>query len=189
MTNIDLPLDPDPDRMVVIIYELDGDRDILQGLGVLNAEEEGESDARVRGRNARHPDGVPASSVDIQLAPLDNRRIGDQRCHQVHVPQCNTCPGRFDLSKLDDDDPFEVDADNRPHLFPNVLDLYIWNEALYYPADLAKGDAHWLLVGEIEGVVITVPLALPKSGDPAKCRPIGIYPAAADEKDRYIEDR
>jgi len=114
-------------------------------------------------------------------------------------------PGRFDPSKLDDDDPFEVDADNWPHLYkhtfvrpdgrpvrielPDVLDLYIWNEALYYPADLAKGDAHWLLVGEIEGVMITVPLALPKSGDPAKCRPIGIYPAAADEKDRYIEDR
>src|SRR5258708_37742255 len=104
-------------------------------------------------------------------------------------------PVRFDLSMLDPDDPFEVDAGNWPHLYkhtferpnrrpvrielPDVLDLYVWDRAFFYPADLEVGDAHWLLVGEIDGFVITVPLAPPKSGDPTKCRPIGLYPAAA----------
>ena len=114
-------------------------------------------------------------------------------------------PPRFDTSGLDPDDPFEVDADNWPHLYkhtferpdgrpvrielPDVLDLYIWGGLLFYPADLEAGDAHWLGVGEIEGVVITVPLAPPRSGDPAKCRPIGLYSAAASEVARYMEDR
>ena len=60
---------------------------------------------------------------------------------------------------------------------------------LFYPADLEKGDAHWLLVGEVEGIVMTVPLAPPRSGDPTKCRPIGLYRAAAMEEDRYRQDR
>lgn len=108
---------------------------------------------------------------------------------------------RFDLDLLDPDDPFEVDAINRPHLYkhtfvrpdgryvrielPDVLDLYVWGGALYFPADPAEGDAEWLLVGEIEGVIITVPLARPWSGDPTRCRPIGLYEAAASEQDRY----
>lgn len=112
---------------------------------------------------------------------------------------------RLDVSLLDPDDPFEVDADNWPHLYkhsfarpngrsvrielPDVLDLYVWNAGLFYPADLDAGDAHWLFVGEIEGVVITVPLARPRSGNPGKCRPIGIYPAAALEEDLYKQDR
>lgn len=114
-------------------------------------------------------------------------------------------PNRFDPSELDADDPFEVDADNWPHLYkhtferpngqpvrielPDVLDVYVWGGAVFYPADLDAGDAHWLLVAEIERVVVTVPLAPPRSGDPAKCRPIGLYPAAASELDRYMEDR
>jgi hypothetical protein len=114
-------------------------------------------------------------------------------------------PDRFDLSRLDPDDPFEVDADNWPHLYkhsferprggrpvrielPDILDLYVWNGVLYYPADMDAGDAHWLLVCEVEGIVVTVPLAPPRSGDPTKCRPIGLYPAAATEEDRYRQD-
>jgi hypothetical protein len=112
---------------------------------------------------------------------------------------------RFDLSPLDPDDPFEVDADNWPHLYKHtfqrpdgrpvrielldVLDRYGWGGMLPYPADLGEGDAHWLLVGEVEHVVITVPLAPPRSGDARRCRPIGIYEAAAEERENYYRDR
>lgn len=114
-------------------------------------------------------------------------------------------PERFDPDQLDPDDPFEVDAVNRPHLYkhtflrpdgrtlrielPDVLDLYVWNAGLFYPADPADGDAHWLFIGEIEGVVISVPLAPPQSGDPRKCRPIGLNVATNLQQDRYRQDR
>jgi hypothetical protein len=111
---------------------------------------------------------------------------------------------RFDLDDLDPADPFEVDAGNLPHLFKHmfaadgrllyigledVRDLYVWEAVLYYPADLSVGDAHWLMVGEIEGIVVTVPLAPPNSGDRKKCRPIGLYQASDAERERYRNDR
>jgi hypothetical protein len=37
------------------------------------------------------------------------------------------------------------------------------------------------MVGEVPGIVLAVPLASPKSGDPRKCRPIGLYAASRDE--------
>ncbi len=101
-------------------------------------------------------------------------------------------------------DPFEVDDDNRPHLFkhmfdaagqaihiglPDILDLYVWDAVRYYPADLSLGDAHWLMIGEVEGQIVTIPLAPPKSGDSRKCRPIGLYPAGQNERVQYFEDR
>lgn len=108
---------------------------------------------------------------------------------------------RFDLSLLDPDDPFEVDSRNIAHLYkhafvrpdgrllrvelPDIVDLYVWDRVLFFPADLGKGDAHWLLVTEVEDVVVTVPLAPPRSGDPRKCRPIGLYMASQTEQDRY----
>jgi hypothetical protein len=111
---------------------------------------------------------------------------------------------RFDLSSLNEDDPFEVDSANRPHLYkhaftrpdgrpvqielPDILDLYAWGAVLFYPADLREGDAEWLLVTAIEGVIVTVPLAPARSGDPSKCRPIGLYAASASEQDRYRQD-
>lgn len=111
---------------------------------------------------------------------------------------------RFDIDLLDADDPFEVDDVNRPHLYKHafarpdgsairieltdLLDLWVWNAVLLYPADPTKGDAHWLMLAEVDGVVVTVPLAPAKSGDPAKCRPIGIYKAGAAEQDAYRRD-
>jgi len=111
---------------------------------------------------------------------------------------------RFDLSLLDPDDPFEVDSMNWPHLYkhafarPNgrpltielsdILDAYVWGAALFYPADLGHGDAHWFLVTAIENVVVTVPLAPARSGDPTKCRPIGLYAASRSEQDQYRRD-
>lgn len=110
------------------------------------------------------------------------------------VVDCNTLtcvPELFDLDLLDDDDPFEID-DQAAHLFKHprlgVDDIHdVWqSDPLFYPA---KPPAHWLMVGEIAGVVLVVPLAPPDSGDPTTCRPIGCYVAANHLVIRYREDR
>ena len=110
---------------------------------------------------------------------------------------------RLNIDELDSRDPFEVDAKNWPHLFKHffqrggrpvrigleeIMDLYIWDAARYYPADLAAGNAHWLMVGDVEGIIVCVPLAPSRSGDAKKCRPIGIYQAAAEEVKSYLRD-
>lgn len=97
----------------------------------------------------------------------------------------------FDLDLLDDEDPFEID-DQAAHLFKHprlgVEDIYeVWqSDPLFYPA---KPPAHWLMVAEVAGVVLVVPLAPPDSDDPTKCRPIGCYVAATHLFTRYREDR
>lgn len=97
----------------------------------------------------------------------------------------------FDIDELDDEDPFEVD-DQAAHLFKHapfgLADVYeVWiSDPFFYPA---KPPAHWLMVGEIAGEVLVVPLAPPDSGDPTQCRPIGCYVAAKHLADRYREDR
>lgn len=97
----------------------------------------------------------------------------------------------FDPDLLDDDDPFEID-DQAAHLFKHprlgiadVLDAWA-ADPLFYPA---KPPAHWLMVAEVAGRVLVVPLAPPRSGDTARCRPIGCYVAAAHLQRRYREDR
>lgn len=97
----------------------------------------------------------------------------------------------FDLDELDDEDPFEIGA-QAAHLFkhaplgiPDVLEAWR-SEPLFYPA---KPPAHWLMVAEIAGEVLVVPLAPPDSGGQTKCRPIGCYIAAKQLADRYREDR
>jgi hypothetical protein len=97
----------------------------------------------------------------------------------------------FVIDVLDDDDPFEVD-DQAAHLFKHAAlgldDVYeVWqSNPLFYPA---KPPAHWLMVSEVGGRVLVVPLAPPDSGDPARCRPIGCYDAADHLRKRYREDR
>ncbi len=97
----------------------------------------------------------------------------------------------FDIDLLDDDDPFEIDR-QAAHLFKHphlgIDDVYdVWrSEPLFYPA---KPPAHWLMVAEIAGRVLVVPLAPPDSGDAGKCRPIGCYVAADHLATRYREDR
>src|SRR5262249_8280964 len=98
----------------------------------------------------------------------------------------------LDPDLLDPDDPFEVDARNRPHLhkhdfwtpegrylkvdIDDIRDLWAWGAVVLLPPYQEEGDADWLLVVEIEGVLIVVPIAPSDSGAPEKCRPIGIYP-------------
>lgn len=69
----------------------------------------------------------------------------------------------LDLDALDDLDPVEFDTQSA-HLFKHgplgtsdVLDAWE-SDPLFYPA---KPPAHWLMVAELAGRVITVPLARP----------------------------
>jgi hypothetical protein len=113
-------------------------------------------------------------------------------------------PERFDWRELDLEEPFEIDMGNRPHLYkhlPNVegryiavgevdlLDVYLDGQPVYYPADMSKGNAHWLMVGELPGLVIVVPLAPARDGSSRRCRPLGIYAASEEEGRRYMRDR
>lgn len=97
----------------------------------------------------------------------------------------------LDIDRLADDDPFEID-DQTAHLFKHddlgVADiLEVWrSDPVFYPA---KPPADWLMVADIGGRVLVVPLARPDSGDPARCRPIGCYEATRGLAQRYQEDR
>src|SRR5258708_852434 len=64
----------------------------------------------------------------------------------------------FDLDLLDDQDPFEIDA-QAAHLFKHpalgIDDIYdVWQaDPLFYPA---TPPAHWLMVSEVGGRVLVV---------------------------------
>jgi hypothetical protein len=97
----------------------------------------------------------------------------------------------FDPDELDPEDPFEIDDGNRPHLFKHgpyevddLYDGYLYGDPLFLRAE--SGEADWLMVALIPGDVIVAPLAKPKSGQPNKCRPIGIYQASRSEKSEYF---
>jgi len=98
---------------------------------------------------------------------------------------------RFDLEALDDADPFEIGV-QAAHLFKHpylgLEDIHdVWaSDPLFYPA---KPPAHWLMVAECAGKILMVPLAPSRSGDPAKCRPIGCYEASKQLTDQYRRDR
>ena len=98
---------------------------------------------------------------------------------------------RFAVDELDDDSPFEVDT-QAAHLFKHpglgLADIEeAWmSDPLFYPAE---PPAHWLMVAEVSGRVLMVPLAPSRSGDPARCRPIGCYVAAVHLARRYRRDR
>jgi hypothetical protein len=108
---------------------------------------------------------------------------------------------RLDVDALDDDDPFEIDAKNASHLFKHLLmddkhpvvitigdvrDYYAWGGVQFVEADPERGPAHWLMVCRIEGVVVTVPIVPARSGDPKKCRPIGLFETTGEDLDAYL---
>jgi hypothetical protein len=101
---------------------------------------------------------------------------------------------RLDYELLDDDEPFEIDGGNRPHLYAHGYsegDLYDvwWSDPLFFPA-AEEGPADWLMVAEVPGGdVLVVPLGKPNSGDIRKARPIGLYEASQYLKERYLEER
>lgn len=97
---------------------------------------------------------------------------------------------RFDLELLSVDWPFEIDH-QAAHLFKHphlgVDDIAeVWSsDPLFYPA---KPPAHWLMVAEVGGQVLMVPLA-PSLHNSTKCRPIGCYVASTYLAQTYREDR
>ena len=98
---------------------------------------------------------------------------------------------RFDPDLLDDDWPFEIDHQvshlfKHPHLgVDDIRDMWA-REPLFYPA---KPTAHWLMVAEVGGQVLMVPLAPSTTGDLSRCRPIGCYLAAGHLASRFRGDR
>lgn len=106
---------------------------------------------------------------------------------------------RFDIDALDPEEPFEIDRGNRPHLYKHLLnetgrpigvgvedlyEVYLYSAPVFFEAQ-PTGAADWLMVGAVPGICLVVPLAPPNSGDPTKCRPIGIYRAKSDLKTQY----
>jgi hypothetical protein len=98
---------------------------------------------------------------------------------------------RFEIDALDDAEPFEID-DQAAHLFKHAAlgidDIHdVWrSDPIFYPA---IPPAHWLMVAEVAGQVLVVPIAPSDSGEATRCRPIGCYVAAKHLADRYREDR
>jgi hypothetical protein len=97
----------------------------------------------------------------------------------------------LDLDLLDEEDPFEIDA-QAAHLFKHprlgIEDIRdVWaSDPMFYPA---KPPAHWLMVAEVDGTVLIVPLAPARDGNPRRCRPIGCYQASKQLADQYRRDR
>jgi len=67
----------------------------------------------------------------------------------------------------------------------DVLDAYIYGDPAFYEAEPA-GSADWLMIGQIPGLVICVPIAPPNSGNVRFCRPIGIYKPSIEDRNRYL---
>ena len=100
-------------------------------------------------------------------------------------------PELLDLEQLDEVAPFEIDAQaahlfKHPHLGREDV-LHVWaSRPLFYPA---KPPAHWLMVAEVGGRVLVVPITPTRSGDPTKCRPIGCYEATSGLATTFRRDR
>lgn len=97
---------------------------------------------------------------------------------------------RFDVEALDETDPFEVD-NQLIHLYKHVgMDVYdileVWTDnPLFYPAR-EDGPADWLMVGEVPGDRLVIPL-MPGSS-PNKAKPIGVYKSRGSLDRQYRED-
>lgn len=97
----------------------------------------------------------------------------------------------FDLDQLAEGEPFEIDH-QAAHLFKHpglgIEDIYdVWrSDPLFYPAE---PPAHWLMVSEVDGRVLVVPLAPSNVGGLTRCRPIGCYLAATGLATSYWRDR
>lgn len=71
----------------------------------------------------------------------------------------------------------------------DLYDMYLVGNPLFYPPPPGnEGDAHWIMYAEVPGIVLAAPLAPPRSSNPAKCRPIGLYAANKEMRTRYLSD-
>jgi hypothetical protein len=69
-----------------------------------------------------------------------------------------------------------------------MRDHYAGGAAQFFEADPARGPAHWLMVCRIESAVVTIPLVPAKTGDPSKCRPIGLFETTGTDRLAYLEN-
>lgn len=123
----------------------------------------------------------------------DTRRSGTclEKARRSRLLYTDRVDELLDLDLLDDQNPFEIDAQaahlfKHPHLgLDDVYDVWV-NDPLFYPA---KPPAHYLMVAEVAGTVLIVPIAPSRSGDPSKCRPIGCYEASSGLAATYRRDR
>jgi hypothetical protein len=112
-------------------------------------------------------------------------------------------PPSFHPLTLDDEDPFEIDDVNRPHLYKHLVsdtghptavgiadiyDIYYNDDPVFFVAE-KEGDATWLMIGEVPGLRLLTPLADAESGDVTKCRPIGLYVPSLQQRARYERER
>jgi hypothetical protein len=101
---------------------------------------------------------------------------------------------RFDPLLLDPNDPFELDDRNRPHLAKHgpfteesVFDAWA-DPGMFFATAADDRAADWLMIADVGGAIVQVPLAPSHSGDPRRCRPIGVYAATAAQIQRYREE-
>lgn len=93
----------------------------------------------------------------------------------------------LDLEALDQNDPFEIDADNRPHLAKRLPytedDAYdvFFGDPIF--VDAPHEPALWLMIGPVPGDMLIIPLAPAKRDD--QVRPIGIYRAGRKHQELY----
>lgn len=70
----------------------------------------------------------------------------------------------------------------------DIRDAYVCGVPRFYEAD-ERGDADWLMLAEVPGgLIICVPLAPPNSEEYTRCRPIGLYSAVTELRNRYMAD-
>jgi hypothetical protein len=110
---------------------------------------------------------------------------------------------RFDYNLLDRWDPFEIDNVNRPHLYKHlptddtgrhvvvgvedILDAYRDGDPSFYEPANERAAADWIMLAYVPDVlVISVPLAPPRSGNWTQCRPIGLDRAKSGDRKKYL---
>jgi hypothetical protein len=87
----------------------------------------------------------------------------------------------FDIDALDDEDPFEIDDRNAPHLAKyegcdSELLYSMWAEDPQFH-EAKHLPAHWYMVASVAGTVYCATLMPSQYSGHGKCRPIGLMEA------------
>lgn len=104
--------------------------------------------------------------------------------------QSSADPWNFDPAQIDQDDPFEIDERNRPHLAKHPPyteeDLFdaFFGAPLFVRA--AHEPAHLLMIAPIPGDMVVVPIMPAQSAN--QIRPLGIYRASRKHKVAYDKE-
>lgn len=99
------------------------------------------------------------------------------------------------LTMIDTADPFEVDANNEPHLsadpqfcVDDALDVLAGDPEFY--EDESEGSGEWLMVGPVPGgLLLVVPVSQSRYSGYSKVRPITILRAPPHIEQRYLGDK